>query len=358
MNRKNYELIFLCLIFTGLFLPWVGCGPSDGPNLTLSYDHPRGNPLIYNFTANWNGLDSPTYYIFLKILPGPFPSSYQDWYVISTNGNSSGNGTVTYSFPDVNPSPTDYTVRGEIRTSNYSPYQVKTQSMSFSITVNYHKFNIIQLAMTNDDLWPNYTSQNYYGYKQRDAAFGDANIEIAIDNVHSKTGLSNSIDAFGQSLDLSSDDKVFRYAVSEAYGTAMSGVDPKFEILCSVDDVPITYQSNPPNGITGGITLQVADHSTPPVSFILCNRIRGFYSDAYQRARYLTGAAIHELGHSIGITGDDINPNAPLTPPHSGNNRSSCLMITPNYPDTFTNPVFCQGHINFISQQIWFWEEN
>lgn len=214
-------------------------------------------------------------------------------------------------------------------------------------STSFAEFRIIQVQMTNDNLWPNDASNNYVGTSKRDKAFGDASTNIR--PVKNLQNISNSTNPDGSPLDLSTPTKILRWAVWVAYGDPNpSNLDNKVGILCGIDDVPTTVVANPEGGIAAGITLSFSDHSNPPVSCVLYRRVRDFFQVEYDRVRVFTGSAIHELGHAIGVSGDD-----PYST-HSGNNSSVCAMRSGLGPTAYTNPVFCDYHIQFISSQTWY----
>jgi hypothetical protein len=126
--------------------------------------------------------------------------------------------------------------------------------------------------------------------------------------------------------------------------------DPKVGIFCAIDNISNSFPNVPSNA--GGITIMApAAHTDPPMCFILYSRLNSIYSNDYDRVRSKVGASIHELGHAIGIDKDDPN----IIPPHSGSNSDICTMHSPADPQTFyTNPLFCDGHRDFISTQNWF----
>ncbi len=358
-KRVNSSFRFLGFIAVILMLASLsGCSGTnqlwhDGPGVILTYTHPRGSPLRYQFTVQYGGLtDSDNNdYIQLYITPGSGGYSYATWtlHQISGSGDHSGTaGPIDYFFPSSNPSPTTYTVYAQLVRPSEN-YKVVAYDGPYSITVTNNKFNIIQVQMTNDDLWPSYTSSPYYyGTTQRDAAFGDANTSIVVKK--NITGVSNTTNPDGSSLDLSSDLKIEQYGVWEAYGVRNPlNLDSKVGILCGIDDVTGGLLPNPSGGLIGGYTVFYSDHSYPPVSCVLYSRVRSFYS-GYNMVRVLTGSAIHELGHAIGIEGDDPN----IT--HGGNHENDCVMHSKLGPDNYTDVYFCDAHLTQLKAFDWFWE--
>lgn len=93
----------------------------------------------------------------------------------------------------------------------------------------------------------------------------------------------------------------------------------------------------------------VAEGVIQPQSYVLYSRIRSQFSNHYDQVRVLTGSALHELGHARGIAND----GSLITPPHSGSNVYTCIMISPATQETFTDPKFCDGHNDFIGSVNW-----
>ncbi len=342
---QDFMFLFSFMLISIIYITGCSNTPSDEQIFSLRYDHNRGNPLNYKFMVVWNNYSSG--YVFIKITPGPSPYPTQEWYIGSLP-SSSGTLSSSYSFPGNNPSPTNYFVYAELR-SSMGPGSPIATSGSKLIEIKYKKFNVIQLAMVNDNLWPNLTAQQYDGVAQRNAALGDANLIYNV--VDDKSGLSNTTDPEGFPIDFSNDTKMSRWAWWSAYGT-LTGIDPKKSIICGIDDVSLAYMGNPiDGGITAGFTLPDGTHSVPQLCFVLYSRIKNYYpSKQYDEIRTINGSLIHEIGHAIGIRND----GSIIDPPHSGSNIGACLMLPKNTPDVYSNCLFCAGHIQFISNQNWF----
>lgn len=210
-----------------------------------------------------------------------------------------------------------------------------------------NNFEIIQLQMygVHDDvLWPDDASNNYKGTSKRDNAFSLANTIIKATKTYRVFYKNDD----GTSLDLSTNQAIIRWTVTQAYG-AFVQADGKITILAAIEDSPL--YADPLGSYIAGFTIPPDEgHITPPIALILNNRIRAHETSTYDIARACVGTAIHELGHSIGITNDDPN----TIPPHSGSNEADCLMHAVNPVSRYTNPVFCGNHIQFISTQTWF----
>ncbi len=335
------KIILFLLVFFQLLL-FYSCSTTapDGNILSLTYKHERGSPLEYTFTVRWDNLDHG--YIFLVMIPDNSASSSKEWYMGSISSNSSS-VTDNVSFPINNPSPTTYTVYAELRSSNYPPYSTLKTSSIYSVEISFKKFNIIQLAMTGDNLWPNYSSNNYIGYKQRDAAFGDANTVVNV--VHNYSNLSTA--------DLSTAVRLIEWTINKSGGNYNNppyfDLDPNIAIICGVENIPNNIDVSPPlDDNTHGFTWSRTDQ-VPAMSWIRYDKIRTSYTADYDFTRAATGTAIHELGHARGIRGDDPNIN----PPHGGSNIDVCVMHSPYDINWFTNTVFCSNHIQFIKNITW-----
>lgn len=208
-------------------------------------------------------------------------------------------------------------------------------------------FKIIQLAMEDDELWPNDLTHSYLGETKRDNAFADANIHLCITNNYED--LSKAVDANGEQNNFSERDKAEGWAYRWAYGpdylSNISRINPKITLLCSIDDG--TFEPEPAAGVC---ILPDIYHTVPPICFLFNNRINNVARNEYDKVRLITGVALHELGHALGIIGDAEN----IIPPHSGDFVSTCIMQPNNSADSYTNPKFCTGHKNYLSNQTWY----
>jgi len=78
---------------------------------------------------------------------------------------------------------------------------------------------------------------------------------------------------------------------------------------------------------------------------------------SWEKTFIKVGAAIHELGHTTGISGDDATSNVPgnhITPPHEGENSTNCLMRSPSTQDTYPLiPKLCTRHNDYIRNESW-----
>lgn len=332
--------LFLLVLFLPLLFYSCSQGPPEGSFLSLKFTHDRGNPLNYTFTVSWDNIDQG--YIFVIITPGPSPDPSQPWYVGSIS-SMAGVKTTTYTFPDNNPSPTSYVIYAEVRSSNTQNYTVRKTSPAYSLDISFKKFNIIQLAMTGDNLWPDYPANNYFGYKQRDAAFGDANTVINVAYNYSNLPITN----------LATPELLVQWTINNSGGNynhpPYFDLDRDVAIICGVENIPNNIYLDPPlDDYTHGFTWPRSDQA-PAMSWIRYDKIRMFYTAAYDFTRAATGAAIHELGHARGIRGDDPN----ITPPHGGSNIDVCVMHSPYDINWFTNTIFCGDHIQFINNITW-----
>ncbi len=334
-----------------IFLFSGGCGkPPDTscnnfvPYLNLS--QPPGSANIGNvtFTVNYRVCDDYAgQQMWLTVVPPVGQNQYQH----RTIDNIPYQGTLTFThyFSQAGV----YQVWVAAGAAGSEPLG-RMQSVRYGIQIlsaTVNEFRVIQLQMVNDELWPNNIANNYIGAIKRDNAFRDASTNIhAIKNLQN---ISNSANPDSSAIDLSTSIKILQWAIWVGYGEPNPpNLDNRVGILCGIDDVPTNIVRNPEGGIAAGVTLSTSDHSTPPVSCVLYSRVRNFFQGEYDRARVLTGSAIHELGHAIGVFGDDPN----IT--HSGNNSSNCAMRSGLGPTAFTNPVFCDYHIQLISSQTWY----
>lgn len=339
------KITLFLLVFFQLML-FFGCstGPQDSSTFSLKFKHDRGNPLYYNFTVTWDNLEQG--HLVLLMIPDNVASSSKEWGMGSISSNS-GLVTDNVSFPIDNPSPTTYTLYAELRSSYYPPYDILKTSSIYSVEISFKKFNIIQLAMTGDDLWPNYYANNYYGYKKRDEAFGDANTVI---NVTKRiTNIPSKI--FENQQDL------FDWTVTKAGGDVNApgyGLDQNVAIVYGIEDITaypgplgLTFFRGERNGET-----------VPARTYTFMQVIRDKGYDDEKTVVLINGTTIHELGHARGIHSDENNIN----PPHSGADISNCIMWsatlppTPNPPEQRANlyvPYFCQGHLEFLKNIDW-----
>jgi|GEM_PF-5683959 len=307
---KKIPVIIIVISMLPLFFAGSCKGPNDGPTVILSYTHPRGNPLAYQYTVEWSNINNGDA-VYIYITPGPNSSASNYYRMYDLNGSSSGSTTFTYNFFDNNPSPTIYIVSAEIRKSDGTT--VVAHSLGTSITVSYQVYNIIQLQMTNDNLFPNYTDNsqgiNYNGYQQLNSAFGDANTEINI---------KNNIQNFSTQVDFSSSIKLQIWTITNAGGDPNNynsyGLGNNLAIICGVENIPNSIDAVTPSltDLTDGFTWMRSENS-PPFAYVRYDRIRANFSDTYSQIREMTGVAIHELGHARGINHDD----PIIDPPHS-----------------------------------------
>lgn len=191
-------------------------------------------------------------------------------------------------------------------------------------------------------------SPTYIGTSKRDLALIDALITINIDKT---LPVSNKNDD-GTSIDLSTIEKIKRWSIGKAYSNISeyppSDFNPKIGIYCGIDDLPQSLVPNPEGGIVAGYTLYYPNHDVCSISFTLFDRIKSIYSSSYDITRKITGNGIHELGHVLGIIGDD--PNLTHTDPNSAN----CTMHSGLSPSVLTNPVFCKYHIDELKTFVWY----
>jgi hypothetical protein len=180
-----------------------GCSAVQDKNgISLACEHPRGNPLDYNFTVDC-GDNMTSGSLWLNITPGPNMLSSAEWFIENISQGKS-RYEEKYTFPNNNPSPTNYTVYAKLKKTT-SPYDVIATSENYSFSVSYQTFNMIELSMTGDNLWPD--CSGYNAYQKRTEAFGDAN--VIINTTKRITELSNTIGPGGQLLDLSNRTRMF-----------------------------------------------------------------------------------------------------------------------------------------------------
>lgn len=347
MKKISILVIIVLMIFTSCESSHV---EDDVQSFVLNYNKKRGNPLEYEITVRWNKLTPGR--IDFKFEPGISPNPIGNWWLLNLDNSNKDKGqyTTSFTFPDNNPSPTNYHIWAE-----FDPIAAgdNIQSNHKSEIISFKKFRIIQLHMVNDNLWPYYSSGTtiYNGGQKLNEAFRDAGVLIKVTS--NKTGLSNTTGPDGLPIDFSSTEKLFRWAVMTEYGPSMTGVDPKVTILSGIDDIPTSLLPNPTGQVTTGWTVSDPGHTTPQISFVLYSRIRNAYaSSVYDQVRVISGTGIHELGHAFGITGDDPN----ILPPHGENNQADCTMKIGHYPSNYNNCVFCDSHKVYFTNQNWFLE--
>jgi len=195
-----------------------------------------------------------------------------------------------------------------------------------------------------NSLWPNDDEHDkYIGAVKRDIAFMVAGVALDIKETKSNLIQPN----FGDDGELQN--WVYRQVCKKS---DWSDLNKNVTIICGISDVPENIVASEAEGYCmprGILTTQ----KNPAIAVILEKRYRDIsYLDEFNKKLHMVGGAIHELGHSTGIQGDDPYPghlNQAIYPAHSGENSSDCLMLSPSTTDTYSvSPHFCGGHIDYI----------
>ncbi len=331
---------------------WFACSkPSDRPRLQFSYSPRAPGSLIYDFAITWQRLSSQNNLydkLYLKITPGPPPSTNQLWHVrtfsSSDNDYGSGNATVAYTFP----SSGTYAALLELQSSNGEVKAVSEikyiQVVGNPSTQRQFKFRVLSMGANNPFLA--YGSDGGFGKAQ--TAFAQA--ETQLDQTdQAVTGI--------QAQDFNSRTVLFTWTVTKAGGNESLpgfGLKQDIAIVCAIENVGTDVINDPdaPGFFFGRGTQD--GQPVPARTYTLMKRIRDHGYDAEKTAVYTTATTIHELGHARGLT------HAPSE--HWGTGLSYCIMWGHNLPPSrefveqrayMYEPYFCEGHRNSLKNVTW-----
>jgi hypothetical protein len=348
-----FKIIPIILIILFIAIAYWGCGNTS----TLADVNCSNTSAKIYFTSDNPTLGSTGIAANFKIhyiLCADYASGYIQLIAYNTdNGTSAlsfkyyfpGSPTeVDYIFPYYFTTSGHYTMDARLYKSDGVNY-IHTDGTKININGGtQNTFKIKELAMAGDDLWLNDNTNGYIGVNKRNQAWATANTVFSSENPITGLDVTNCITSLND---------LYSWTLTNAYGNPIPGnIHPEITIICGIDDIDknVFLNDDPLTIMARNIP---GDATFPPRAYILNSRIRDHYSlthtppwTEYDRIRYTVGSAIHELGHCRGIMGDDIYNN--IAPKHSGENSDNCLMRTPNDAQTFTNPVFCAGHIFYL----------
>lgn len=212
----------------------------------------------------------------------------------------------------------------------YPPNQTRNTFRAYGISmISSHVF-----AKFTDD------SRTFSGLGKTKQAFADCNTTL------SETGSWKTSDEsdFNNTFDLTVWES---YAMDDAGIYNNGSPDPNVSVLFGVLNV-----SAYPSDAIGHTTPRTDFY--PSYSEILYPRIvsaaESIFPDdpTYEACILLCNTVCHELGHARGIRGDN-----PSNPPCDGNNQGFCAMGNLLTNDYNPNPLFCDGHRNYIKTITW-----
>jgi len=123
---------------------------------------------------------------------------------------------------------------------------------------------------------------------------------------------------------------------------------PRIGRLFGIRNVKIIDQNGNPSidpDITP-TTVGVSIQGPGGYSYVLAERLNVLVSDPVQRKKEFNRTTIHELGHQRAGFADHAAG-------HNGENKGKCVMLFPYNQDILDNPIFCEGHKQWLYNFVW-----
>lgn len=203
-------------------------------------------------------------------------------------------------------------------------------------------FNICEILTGDNKVRPISANNNgYNGVTGLNTLFTDCKINLAINTPPNISPPERMFESINQAI---------------SWVKSVVACTLNTSVICAIDDWTIPEISA--NGKMLGMTsMRNASTGDPSFSFVLCGRINSGDIDLDIRARQTVEVSAHELGHALGINGDDGGYTIPLDPPHNfigtSQDQNECIMCNMHFNDVIPKD-FCHGASNGIKGHQFF----
>jgi hypothetical protein len=205
----------------------------------------------------------------------------------------------------------------------------------------------------NNNCWVDDPDNNYYCSDKLSSAFFAGNTSMNV--ICNLRDFDPPLTGF--STDLTNETWAWTKIPNYDFNKPNFNLDKRLCIICGISDITAQFSSDQKLTTAKGFTYP-KDGDVPSISFVLNQRIINDWSNFSDAVKIRTGTIIHELGHGVGVHGDDdhvdINGNlAPnLNPAHNPTDDINCIMRSPVTISSCTNPYFCTGHQGFFKGTV------